>query len=64
MGELARTGPVCGWYAGLALLSNPATEADGLRAMHRALLAGADRYLPVTPQLRQAVETQYARLPP
>lgn len=53
---------VCEWYSGLAMLTDPLTQADGLRQMHAALLAGVDRVAPVTEQVRASVQAQFARL--
>lgn len=50
--------PVCLWYGGFAMLSDPMTEAAGLRQMRAALAAGVERVAPVTVQARQSVEAQ------
>ena len=47
---------VCLWFSGLAKLTAPTTEAEGIASMHRALLLDADAVVPIPPAARQMVE--------
>ena len=52
---------VCRWYSGFAMLRDPTTVPDGLRAMHRALADRVDVVAPVPNAARDMVE---ANVPP
>jgi hypothetical protein len=56
--------PVCLWFGGYALLSDTATEADGILQMRDALTAGVQRIAPITDQAREQVEKRAAALVP
>ena len=51
---------VCLWFSGLAKLTAPTTEAEGIASMHRALLLDADAVVPIPPAARQMVEAVVA----
>ena len=50
---------VCLWFGGFAMLSDPMTEAAGLRAMHEALGLDVEAVVPVAPDIRAAVEANF-----
>jgi hypothetical protein len=54
--------PVCLWYGGYAMLSDPMTERAGILQMRDAIRAGVERIAPVTPQARESVNVQAAAL--